>query len=116
MQNLHHHDICPIRDIISRLSSKWAMLVLIALYTNNVMRYNEIKKDIGDISERMLSITLHDLISDGLIQKEVFPEVPPRTEYKLTPLGESLIPQIEGLVQWALKNSKDILASRANTI
>ena len=58
MQNFHHSGICPIRDIIARISTKWAMLVLTTLHTNGVMRFNDIQKSIGEISQRMLTVTL----------------------------------------------------------
>ena len=112
MQNFYHGDFCPIRDILSRLSSKWATLVLVTLNANGVMRYNDIQRSIGDISQRMLSVTLHQLQSDGLIIRIVYPEVPPRVEYRLTERGNSLIPYIQNLIDWALKNSQDILRDR----
>ena len=112
MQNFHHDGICPIRDIISRLGNKWALLVLITLNGNGVMRYNEIKKSIGDISERMLSLTLRNLRSDGLIIRKVYPEVPPRVEYELSEIGHDLIPHIKDLVMWAVKNMDSIMKSR----
>ena len=61
MKNFHHTENCPIRDILSRLSSKWAMLILITLDANEVMRFNDLQKSIGDISQRMLSVTLRTL-------------------------------------------------------
>ena len=67
MKNFHHTENCPIRDILSRLSSKWAMLILITLDANEVMRFNDLQKSIGDISQRMLSVTLRTLEADGLI-------------------------------------------------
>ena len=66
MKNFHHTENCPIRDILSRLSSKWAMLILITLDANEVMRFNDLQKSIGDISQRMLSVTLRTLEADGL--------------------------------------------------
>ena len=102
MKNFHHTENCPIRDILSRLSSKWAMLILITLDANEVMRFNDLQKSIGDISQRMLSVTLRTLEADGLIGRKAYPEIPPRVEYSLTPRGLSLIPYLEGLVGWAL--------------
>lgn len=98
MKNFHHTENCPIRDILSRLSSKWAMLILITLDANEVMRFNDLQKSIGDISQRMLSVTLRTLEADGLIGRKAYPEIPPRVEYSLTPRGLSLIPYLEGLV------------------
>ena len=87
MKNFHHTENCPIRDILSRLSSKWAMLILITLDANEVMRFNDLQKSIGDISQRMLSVTLRTLEADGLIGRKAYPEIPPRVEYSLTPGG-----------------------------
>ena len=78
MKNFHHTENCPIRDILSRLSSKWAMLILITLDANEVMRFNDLQKSIGDISQRMLSVTLRTLEADGLIGRKAYPEIPPR--------------------------------------
>ena len=72
MKNFHHTENCPIRDILSRLSSKWAMLILITLDANEVMRFNDLQKSIGDISQRMLSVTLRTLEADGLIGRKAW--------------------------------------------
>ena len=85
MKNFHHTENCPIRDILSRLSSKWAMLILITLDANEVMRFNDLQKSIGDISQRMLSVTLRTLEADGLFGRKAYPEIPRRVEYSLTP-------------------------------
>lgn len=112
MQMFHPVSICPIRDILSRLSTKWAMLVLVVLHHNGVMRFNDLQKCIGDISKRMLALTLRTLVADGLVNRVVYPEVPPRVEYRLTERGESLIPLLQNLVDWAIRNSEAILSER----
>ena len=112
MKNFHHTENCPIRDILSRLSSKWAMLILITLDANEVMRFNDLQKSIGDISQRMLTVTLRTLEADGLVARKIYAEVPPRVEYCLTKTGHSLIPHIEALVGWALENMPVILKNR----
>lgn len=112
MQNFHHTTDCPVRDVISRLSSKWGMLVLSTLHANEVMRFCDIQKSIGDISQRMLAVTLRTLEADGLVSRKVYPEVPPRVEYRLTPRGYSLMPYLDGLVGWAMANMPQILAER----
>ena len=116
MKNFHHTENCPIRDILSRLSSKWAMLILITLDANEVMRFNDLQKSIGDISQRMLSVTLRTLEADGLIGRKAYPEIPPRVEYSLTPRGLSLIPYLEGLVGWALANMPQIMNEREEKV
>ena len=81
---------------------------------NGTMRFNEIQKSIGDISQRMLTLTVRTLEADGLIKRNVYPEVPPRVEYALTDRGRSLMPLLKELVRWALDNQEQILEERAN--
>jgi len=102
--NFHHEGICPIRDVLSRLGDKWSMLVLVTLSANGTMRFSDIYRTIADVSQRMLTVTLRTLETDGLVERQVYPEVPPRVEYCLTPTGESLIPSLQGLVDWAVEN------------
>lgn len=112
MENFHTTGQCPIRDVIGRLAGKWSMLVLVTLRANGTLRFGDIHRAIGDISQRMLTVTLRNLEADGLVGREVFPEVPPRVEYHLTPRGESLIPHLQGLVEWAVENMPEILGGR----
>ena len=95
MQNFHPNGNCPIRDVLSRLGDKWSMLVLITLHTNGTMRFSDIHKTIADVSQRMLTVTLRTLESDGLVKRKVYAEVPPRVEYCLTERGLSLIPTLK---------------------
>jgi Predicted transcriptional regulators len=104
--------LCPIRDIISRLSDKWSLLVIHKLSLQEKMRFNEIQKELEDISQRMLTVTLRTLEADGLVSRKVYPEVPPRVEYQLTDLGQSLLPPLRGLVIWARENTQSIRESR----
>ncbi len=108
MENFHHEGDCPIRDVISHLSSKWAMLVLITLHSNGRMRFSDIQRSIGDISQRMLTVTLRSLEKGGMVGREVFAEVPPRVEYELTEKGDSFIPCIQSLVGWAAQYPEPI--------
>lgn len=112
LENFAPTGCCPIRDVLSRLGDKWSMLVLMTLHANGVMRFSEIHRTLGDISHRMLTVTLRMLETDGMIRREVFAEVPPRVEYRLTPRGESLLPHIFGLVEWAEANKAAILSGR----
>ncbi|MDE6693868.1 MAG: helix-turn-helix transcriptional regulator [Muribaculaceae bacterium] len=97
-------DTCPVRNIISRFSGKWSLLVLCVLSENESTRFNEINKAIPDISPKVLTETLKNLESDGLISRHLYPEIPPRVEYSLTDLGHSLMPHINALIAWALDN------------
>ena len=87
LQNFTPTGSCPIRDILSRLGDKWSMLVLLTLDANGVMRFSEIHRTLGDISHRMLTVTLRMLETDGMVRREVYAEVPPRVEYSLTERG-----------------------------
>lgn len=112
MKNFHPTPACPVRNILCRMGDKWSILVLVTLQTNGVMRFNDIHKTIADISQRMLTVTLRSLESDGLIQRKVYAEVPPRVEYFLTETGESLMPHLQNLIDWAIDNMPRITESR----
>lgn len=112
METFLHIDTCPIRDIISRLGDKWSLLVLATLNANGTMRFSDIHKSIGDVSQRMLTVTLRSLEADGLISRKIYPEVPPRVEYSLTGCGKELMPYLNNLLGWALKNMRNIEESR----
>lgn len=90
------------------------MLILITLEVNGTMRFHEIQKSIDDISQRMLTVTLRALETDGLIARIVYAEVPPRVEYHLTERGQSLMPHLRNLVDWAVANMDGIMQSRVN--
>ena len=113
MKNFHPDNNCPVRNVLCRLGDKWSMLVLITLNANGTMRFCDIHKTIADISQRMLTVTLRTLETDGLVSRKVYAEVPPRVEYELTERGKSLIPHIEGLVDWALQQMPGIMESRS---
>lgn len=103
---------CPIRNVLSRVGDKWSMLVLFTLENNDNQRFKELQRNIPDISQKMLTATLKMLEGDGLIHREVFPEIPPRVEYSLTEKGKSLLPLIDNLLSWASENMEDIIESR----
>ena len=103
---------CPIRNVLYRVGDKWSMLVLFTLESNDTQRFKELQRNIPDISQKMLTATLKMLEADGLIRREVFPEVPPRVEYSLTKKGNSLLPLIDNLLSWASENMEDIIESR----
>lgn len=112
MKNFQPTGACPVRDILSRLGDKWSLLVLISLQVNGVMRFSDLRRSIGDVSQRMLTVTLRTLEADGMIRREAYAEVPPRVEYQLTARGRSLIPHIYKLVEWAQENMVGILEDR----
>lgn len=112
MKTFLHTGVCPVRDILSRLGSKWSVLVLETLHENGTMRFNDIQRSLGDISQRMLTITLRSLEEDGMLTRRVYAEIPPRVEYTLTERGQSFMPVLGELVRWAFEHSGDIMASR----
>lgn len=112
MQNFHHVGICPIRDVLSRLGDKWSLLVLVSLHTNGVMRFGDLQRSIGDVSQRMLTVTLRTLEADRMVERKAYAEVPPRVEYRLTDRGRSLMPRLHGLVEWARENTDGVSEDR----
>ena len=103
---------CPVRQILSKISDKWSMLILIILESNGTMRFNSLQKAIPDISQKVLTSTLRNLENDGYIIRTIYPEVPPRVEYSLTKRALTLLPHLNGLIDWANNNLAAILNDR----
>ena len=103
---------CPIRNILSRIGDKWSLLVLYTLSGSSVMRFNVLQKNIPDISQKMLTVTLRALEEDGLVKRVIYAEVPPRVEYSLTDRAKSLLPCIDRLIAWAGEYMAAILSDR----
>jgi len=103
---------CPVRQILSKISDKWSMLVLIILESNGTMRFNSLQKAIPDISQKVLTSTLRNLENDGYIIRTIYPEVPPRVEYSLTERALTLLPHLNGLIDWANNNLAAIFNDR----
>jgi DNA-binding HxlR family transcriptional regulator len=103
---------CPVRTVLDRFGDKWSMLVLLILGENDKLRFSELNKKIGDVSQKMLTVTLRTLESDGLVKRTIFPEVPPRVEYEITALGKTLVPHLHSLSDWAEENLFAIQKSR----
>ena len=105
-------DSCrPITDILTRVGDKWSVMVVMLL-GNGTKRFNEMRRLIGGISQRMLTLTLRGLERDGLVTRTVFPTVPPRVDYALTDLGRSLLSPISALGAWAYGHRDAIDAAR----
>lgn len=107
---------CAVRNVLDRLGDKWSMLVIIVLGVEGTQRFNKLHSLIGDISQKMLTVTLKSLEADGLVTRTVYPEIPPRVEYALTERGASLLPHMEGLAAWAATHMQGIYASREKYI
>ncbi len=108
-----HFPDCPIRNILTRISDRWSMLILFTLNgKQEPMRYSDILAAIPDISQKMLTVALKNLEADGLVERHAFAEIPPRVEYNITERAKTLMPHINALVEWALDNLADILNDR----
>jgi DNA-binding HxlR family transcriptional regulator len=101
----------PIRQVISRFGDKWSLIVLYQLYKDStgVMRFNELRAQMIDCSQKMLSQTLKNLEKNHLVNRKIYPVIPPKVEYSLTETGISLMPNIEGLIAWAKANFYNIV-------
>ena len=104
---------CQIRQILDRIADKWSLLT-IALLEERTMRFTELQRRIDGISQRMLTVTLRQLERDGLVSRTVYPVVPPRVEYALTPLGATLHATIRSLVVWTEDHQGEIATARAS--
>lgn len=112
MKPRHTKESCtPVREILSRVGDKWSILAIMLL-SERPWRFNELKRAIEGMSQRMLTLTLRNLERDGLVTRTVYPTVPPSVEYALTPLGQSLCGPVIALGRWAQDNNEQIDASR----
>ncbi|MEZ0110248.1 DNA-binding HxlR family transcriptional regulator [Catenulispora sp. EB89] len=103
---------CPSRDLLDRIGDKWSILVLGALGQNGRSRFTDLRKRLAGVSEKMLTQTLRALERDGLVLRTVYPEVPVRVEYELTPLGVTLRGPVKALTEWSLEHTTEVLAAR----
>jgi DNA-binding HxlR family transcriptional regulator len=104
-------DCRAISDVLARVGDKWSVLVVTRL-GDGPMRFNELRRSIGGISQRMLTLTLRGLERDGLVTRTVFPTIPPRVDYELTPLGRDLLVPVSALGEWAIRNQPKIAKAR----
>jgi len=105
-------DCRGVASILARVGDKWSVFV-ITMLGNGPRRFNEIKRMVGGISQRMLTLTLRGLERDGLVTRTVFPTIPPRVDYELTDLGRALCKPVEALGRWAADNQPEIESARA---
>ena len=103
---------CPSRLVLDRIADKWTALVIQILAMRGTLRYSGLKREIGDISQKMLTQTLRSLERDGLIRRKVYPDASPKVEYALTPLGRTLIEPLNGLCRWTEKHLPELEANR----
>jgi DNA-binding HxlR family transcriptional regulator len=110
--NLHVPEDCrAVSEILARVGDKWTVLV-VGVLGDGPKRFSEIRRALGSISQRMLTLTLRGLERDGLVTRTVFPTIPPRVDYELTKLGRSLLKPVSGLGLWARQNRAAIQDAR----
>ena len=110
-----HKDPIAVREMLTRIGDKWSILLILSLAKlhGNRARFSALEKTIPGISQRMLTLTLRNLERDGLVERELFPEVPPRVEYELTGLGKSLLKPMEGLIGWVVAHWDEVRDAQA---
>jgi len=109
---VNYNELCPVRNVLDRFGDKWSILVIVVLGTAGKLRFNELQKEIGDISQKMLTITLRKLEADDLVMRKIYPVIPPMVEYTITDRGTTLLPLIQNLTDWAQLNMPGINSSR----
>ena len=102
---------CPVETTLSLIGNKWQVLIIRDLVANGTMRFKELQRSIGKISQKVLTSNLRTMEAQGLVHREVFAEVPPRVEYSLTELGQSLKPVLDALQAWGEEYKKSLKAS-----
>jgi DNA-binding HxlR family transcriptional regulator len=106
------HYSCPVEATLDVIGGKWKGVIIYHLLEKDVMRYNEIRREIKDAPRRTITRQLRELEQAGLIQREVYPEVPPKVEYSLTPFGKTLGPIIKLMRDWGSEHIEEIVAYR----
>lgn len=108
------YDYCRAAPMLEWIGNKWTLVVLMKVSESGPIRFNELYRNIPSVSEKVLSQVLRQLTADGIIRRELFPDVPPRTEYSLTTLGQTLLPHVEALISWGRDNFDTIMSNRQN--
>lgn len=112
MEPRHTNDSCtPVRTVLARVADKWSILTIMVL-SEGTKRFSELQRSIEGISQRMLTLTLRGLERDGMVTRTVYPTIPPRVDYTLTPMGESLREPVSALGGWVIANLPEIDAAR----
>ncbi len=106
---------CGSQQVLGLIANKWTTLVIYAL-AQGTRRYSELQREIGGVSQKMLTQTLRNLERDGLVQRRLYPVVPPKVEYSLTPLGRTLIDPLRAICRWAEQHLHKLQAARASHV
>ena len=104
---------CRAREMLVRVADKWSMYVIHVLADAGPLRFSELRRRVDGVSQRMLTVTLRGLERDGLVRRTMYPEVPPRVEYSLTPLGATLREIVHALIEWSGAHLAEVDAARA---
>ncbi|TQI66200.1 helix-turn-helix domain-containing protein [Clostridium sp. KNHs216] len=104
--------MCPIEYGLDIFGGKWKSRILCVLSANDVLRYNEIKKELGNITDAVLAATLKELIADELIDRTQYNEIPPKVEYSLTSKGKSVLPILQSICQWSRSHTLEALGKK----
>ena len=107
---------CPIRNVLSRMMDKWTLLALYTLEQQGTMRFNDLRRSIPDVSQKMLTVTLKSMEADGLVSRKVIPAVPVKVEYTLTDRALSVMPLLDQLLGWSLEHFGEIIADRQKNL
>ena len=111
MPDRDHADCRGVASILARVGDKWSILVVMIL-SEGTCRFNELKRKVDGISQRMLTLTLRGLERDGLVTRTIFPTIPPRVDYELTDLGRGLQQPVRALGEWAITHQEQIASAR----
>lgn len=103
---------CKAAPMLEWVGNKWALVVLIKISENEPVRFNELYRNIPSVSEKVLSQTLKQLTNDGIINRQLFPDVPPHVEYTISDLGKTLLPHVEALINWGQAHFDQIMINR----
>jgi DNA-binding HxlR family transcriptional regulator len=104
-------EVCTVLEVLNRISGKWAIGILLEA-TRGPVRFTQLERSVEGISRRMLTLTLRNLERDGLLERTIYPTVPPRVEYEATPMAKELYQSLSGLLGWAEQHREDIAAAR----
>ncbi len=106
------YEYCRAAPVLEWMGNKWALVVLLKVSENEPVRFNELYRTIPTISEKVLSQVLRQLYTDGILDRQLYPDVPPRVEYSVSEFGKTLLPLVQNLVNWGCENFDKIMKNR----
>ena len=101
-------NICPVKDVLHTLTDKWSILIMMSLGRDKTLRFNELKSQIAGISQKMLTVALKNLEASGMVNRKVYPQIPPKVEYSITPVGDEFLQHLVVMLRWACENANTI--------